>query len=257
MINKITSSTNFNGAYIIKGSQKAVARFENEINMKKLVNKNPPVMTMYLTEQYHQNQPYAEILICTGENIKNLQSHLQKEKKQQEKNLKRFVSDFNSWKKPKQDRFIKKLKEALTLSTSEHTHTPAPGEEAMKNGNPDSFLEWFSNAKEKSDNLYRQISSYGQARFPAKIRRLDAEKAFKALISNNFNLKEGFIRNPKAPEVEIEVMNNKEIRYYGNKIQEILTYKEDSAGEKILETYEKFTYTNNGAVKSRTFSRKQ
>ena len=257
MINQITSNTNFRGAYIVKGPQKAVTRFENEITTKKLLNKNLQVMTMPLTENYHNNQPYAELLVCTGENIKNLKSHLQKTKKQQEKNLKRFVSDFNSWKKPKQDRFVKKLQEALTISTSEHMHTPAPGEEAMLNGSPDCFLEWFSNAKAKSDELYRQISSYGQARFPAKIRRLDAEKAFKALISNNFNLKEGFIRNPKAPEVEIEFFNNKEIRYNGNKIHSILTYKEDSAGEKILETYEKFTYTNNGAVKSRTFSRKQ
>ncbi len=254
MINKISTNTNFNGAYIIKGSQKAVTRFENEINMRRLVNKNTQVMTMPLTDEYHKNQPYAELLVCTGDNIKNLQLHLQKVKKEQEKNLKRFVSDFNSWKKPKQDRFVKKLKEAIMLSNSERNELPAPGETAMKNGKPDSFLEWFAGAKEKSDMLYRQISTYGQHRFPEKIRRLDAKKAFSALISSNFNIKEGFIRNPKAPDIEVEFLNNKEIRYNGNKIQEILTYKENSAGEKILETYEKFTYAKDGSVKTRTFS---
>ena len=122
MINPITSNTNFRGAYIVKGPQKAVTRFENEITTKKLLNKNLQVMTMPLTENYHNNQPYAELLVCTGENIKNLKSHLQKTKKQQEKNLKRFVS------KAKTRPFCKKITRSphnKHLRTHAHTGPPA------------------------------------------------------------------------------------------------------------------------------------
>ncbi len=73
-------------------------------------------------------------------------------------------------------------------------------------------------------------------------------KLFISLIDDNFNIKEGFIRN-KPNKIDIEIVDNKEYRYKNNKFHEIITYKTDSREENVIETSEKFYYDQNGNLK--------
>ena len=242
------NKVNFNGAYIIKGSAKSVSRFENELNRITSRKKNSDVLTMPLTDYYHENQPYMEILVCTASHADNLRTYLLKQTKQQEKKIKKFVTDFYSWDIEKQKKWSSNLQKAIALAGENDKNITAPGETALQNGNPDSFLEWYNLTIKKANSLYKKISGLGKLAFPAKIRRLDADKTFISLIDDNFNIKEGFIRN-KPNKIDIEIVDNKEYRYKNNKFHEIITYKTDSREENVIETSEKFYYDQNGNLK--------
>ena len=242
------NKVNFNGAYIIKGSAKSVTRFENELNRLIAGKKHPDVLSMPLTDYYHENQPYMEILVCTASHADNLRTYLLKQTKQQEKKIKKFAEDFYSWDIEKREKWSANLQKAIDLVGENDKNITAPGEIALQNGNPDSFLDWYNLAIKKANDLYNKISGLGKLAFPAKIRRLDADKTFISLIDDNFNIKEGFIRN-KPNKIDIEIVGNKEYRYKNNKFHEIITYKTDSLEENSIEATEKFYYDKNGNLK--------
>ena len=239
---------NFNGAYIVKGSAKSVTRFENELNRVMLNKRQPKVLTMPLTDMYHDNQPYMEVLVCTDTHADNLTTYLQMKAKQQEKKIKRFVNDFYSWDKVKQKKWATSLQKAVAEASESEQHTSAPGEEALLNGNPDSFLDWYVKVIKEANKLYNKISRLGKLPFPSKIRRLDADKTFLALADDNFNIKEGFIRG-KTNKIDIETVDNREYRYKNNKFHEIITYKTTPLEQDVIETTDKFYYTPNGELK--------
>ena len=135
------NKVNFNGAYIIKGSAKSVSRFENELNRITSRKKNSDVLTMPLTDYYHENQPYMEILVCTSDHTNNLRTYLLKQTKQQEKKIKKFAEDFYSWDIEKREKWSANLQKAIDLVGENDKNITAPGEIALQNGNPDSFMD--------------------------------------------------------------------------------------------------------------------
>ncbi len=239
---------NFHGAYIIKGSAKAVKRFQMELDRKKFIERKFDVYTTQLTDFYHDDQPYMELLVCTDNHIRNFKNYLQKSIKENEKKVKRFADDFNGWTKEKKDKWVKAINEAVAMADECKQKELAPGEKGLKEGNPDVFLDWYNSAIKKSNEKYEEISRAGSLRFPAKIRRIDADKAFNALVDNNFNIKEGFIRN-NSNKLDIVVDGNKEYRYKNNKFTEIITYKNDPEEGVIVDMSEKFYYDKNGKFK--------
>lgn len=236
---------NFNGAYIVKGSAKSVNRFESELNRVLMSKRKPDVLTMPLTDVYHDNQPYMEILVCTDTHSNNLKTYLQQKAKLEEKKIKRFVNDFYSWDSVKQKKWVSNLQKAVAYANENDQKVTAPGEISLQKGNPDSFLIWYSKMIKEANALYKKISGLGNLPFPAKIRRLDADKTFVALVDDNFNIKEGFIRG-KSSKIDIEVVGNKEYRYKNDKFHEIITYKTEPLEENVIETSDKFYYDKNG-----------
>ena len=244
----INNNVNFKGAYIIKGSAKSVNKFESELKRILMTKRESNVHTMPLTELYNNSQPYTEILVCTDSHVNNLKTYLQKKVALQEKRIKKFVNDFHSWDKDKQKKWRVDLQKAVMLASENEQNMTYPGEIALQNGNPDSFLEWVTTAIKEGNKLYNKISGLGKFPFPAKIRRLDADKSFIALIDDNFNIKEGFIRG-KSNKIDIESVANKEYRYKNNKFHEIITYKTAPLEENVIEKSEKFIYDKKGKLK--------
>lgn len=238
---------NFSGAYIVKGTAKAVNRFENELNRVLLNKRNSDVLTMPLTDVYHDNQPYMEILVCTDTHSNNLKTYLQQKAKLQEKKIKRFVNDFKTWDSAKQKMWVSNLQKAVALANENEQKVTAPGEISLQNGNPDSFLNWYRAMVKEANTLYKKISGLGKFPFPAKIRRLDADKTFVALVDDNFNIKEGFIRG-KSNKIDIEIVGNQEYRYKNNKFHEVITYKTDFPEENVIESSNRFYYDKNGKL---------
>lgn len=238
---------NFSGAYIVKGTAKAVNRFENELNRVLLNKRNSDVLTMPLTDVYHDDQPYMEILVCTDTHSNNLKTYLQQKAKLQEKKIKRFVNDFKTWDSAKQKMWVSNLQKAVALANENEQKVTAPGEISLQNGNPDSFLNWYRAMVKEANTLYKKISGLGNLPFPAKIRRLDADKTFVALVDDNFNIQEGFIRG-KSNKIDIEIVGNQEYRYKNNKFHEVITYKTDFPEENVIESSNRFYYDKNGKL---------
>ena len=248
MQNINSTKTNFKGAYIIKGSANSVNRVSTELNRIIERKKHTDIVTMPLIDSYNEKQPYTEILICTAEHSANLKNYLQKQASAEQKKLERFVQDFRSWGKNVQKKWISCLQKAALNSEKEEKNIKYPGEEALQKGNPDVFLDWYREMIKRSNTEYNKISRLGKFPFPSKIRRIDADKAFVALIDDNFNIKEGFIRG-KSNKIDIEIIDNKEIRYKNDKFHEIITYKIDQQDEKTIDTTEEFYYDKNGKIK--------
>lgn len=254
-INNTPNRQNFTGAYILKGSGKALRRFDEEMRLQSFVsNKFTNTLTYNLTELYSDTQPYAEILVCTGEHIQNLRKQLTLENILHNEKIKKFAQDFNSWSEEEKIKWRNAISEAVQKIEDKQIQNTAPGEEALANGNPDVFLNWYTNAIKNSNATYKHISNLGYFPFPAKIRRLDADKVTDALITNNFNVKEGFFRNYKnPPKVEIDDEDGVSMRYVNKKLDSVVNYKiidDPILPEKIkaFKTYHKFGVDKNGKL---------
>lgn len=246
----------FKGAYILKGTSKALQRFDEEMKLQSVVNpKFTNALTFNLTEIYSDTQPYAEILVCTGEHILNLRNKLYKENIIHNKKLQKFAQDFHSWTDEKKAAWRKGIHDAIQKIEEEDIKPSAIGEEALANGNPDTFLNWYTSTIKKSNNTYNEISHLGYYPLPAKIRRLDADKVTDALIANNFNLKEGFFRNFKnPPKVEVDDDNGITMRYVNKKLDSVIKYEiidDPILPEKMksIKSYIKFDTDKNGKLK--------
>lgn len=250
-IKQTQSQTNFQGAYIIKGSVKSVNRFTQEIGIQSLMNKKTPEVMLYeLTEFYSESQPYAEVLVGTGSHITNIKNKQRFDEMVKFDNMKRFIKDFQNWSEEKKTKLKNGFIEALKKIQNGEIEPECPGEKELEKGNSDKFLDWYSDTIKSSNQIYNKTSRLGPLNFPAKIRRLDADKAADALISGNFNIKEGFFRQQKNPKVEIEYDNNDNtiIRYVNGKIDSVLEYTDLSPEDnlKMLQTYRKLYYDKNG-----------
>jgi len=249
------TAQNFNGAYIVNGSAKSVSRFFQEIKLQTIINSKTPDTAAYrLCDIYSNTQPYVEYLICTADHIKNIKVKQALDSIFQQKKLEQFAEDFNSWSQEKKQKLYEGFFNAISKIMNNEIDIKAPGEKEMTKGNSDIFLDWYSDTIKKSNRIYEDLSYLGD-RFPAKIRRLDADKVTDAIIGGNFNIKEGFFRNPKNPKVEIEEdANNNVIRYVNDKIDSIVNYQALSLDGKIkmLESYTKMFYDKAGKLMKST-----
>lgn len=238
--NNANDIRNFQGAYIVKGTAKSINRFSGELKLQSLMNRSTPdVMTYELIPITSETQPYSEVLVCTGEHIQNLLIKKQKDEIEQYRKLKKFVTDFNSWPSEKKKKWKNGLLNAVDSVVQGEIDLKTPEENALASGNLDSFLDWYSDAVKNSNQIYCNASQYGALNFPAKIRRLDADKVSDALIGGNFNLKEGFFRNPKNPEIKIEESDMSTIRTVGGRMDSIVTYhKTDEFDDSVNEIYQ-------------------
>lgn len=258
-INNAPYNQSFQGAYIIKGNAKSLVRFKNEISLQTFINPRfPDLYTYPLTANYSKTQPYGEILCCTGEHITNMERFVYIKKREYAAKMKKFADDFRSWSDEKKAQWRDGIRRAMEKVEEGEVAEEAPGERALANGNPDEFLNWYTEAVKNSNKIYEEASCLGEYAFPAKIRRLDADKVADALVCNNFNLKEGFFRAKKAPRVEIDDEYNKMIRYVDGKLDSIMSYEipnipESTEDLKILSEYTKIFYDESGKfLKSKT-----
>ena len=226
-INNTPNRNSFTGAYILKGTGKSLRRFNEEMNLQSFINpKFTNTLTYNLTGIHSDSQPYAEILVCTAEHIQNLRKKIMIDNITEENKLKKFAKDFNSWSEEKKQKWRDGIHEAIRKVQENEVDDSAPGEKALENGNPDIFLNWYSTAIKESNELYTGISNLGAFPFPAKIRRLDADKVTDALIADNFNIKEGFFRNHKnPPKVEIDDEAGVTMRFVNGKLNSVINYQ--------------------------------
>ena len=260
-INNTQDRHNFTGAYILKGTGKALRRFNEEMSLQSFVNPRfTNVLTYNLTEIHSDNQPYAEILVCTAEHIQNLRKKIILDNILQENKLKKFAKDFNSWPEEKKQKWREGIHEAVRKIQENEIDDSAPGEKALENGNLDSFLNWYSATIKASNEMYNGISNLGAFPFPAKIRRIDADKVADALIADNFNIKEGFFRNHKhPPKVEIDDDTGVAMRFVNGKLNSVINYQiinhpNFPESIKTINSYSKFKTDKNGKlVKTNTF----
>ena len=126
-INNINNQ-NFKGAYIIKGSGEAVAKFQNELVLKSIISrKGPKIETLPLTAMYSTTQPYAELLVCTGQHMDNMRKHLHILKEELQSRVKKFAEDFQSWPEEKKEKWKVGLMEAVSEIEAGEIDTTAPG----------------------------------------------------------------------------------------------------------------------------------
>ncbi len=252
-INQSKFGTNFQGAYIIKGSGKAAKRFTQEMGIQSLMNPKTPEAVVYeLTEFVSESQPYMELLVCTGNHIENIGNKLMFDEQKKVHQITELIDYFGDL--PEENHID--LHEVITKSLfgkSENDSTPKFAFEKPTEKNTNKFLDWYSDTIKNSNKIYKEMSAFGSLPFPAKIRRLDADKVSDALISGNFNIKEGFFRQTKNPKVEVEDINNngnKIVRYVNGKIDSIIDYIDLplSNDAKMLQTYTKLYYDKAGKL---------
>lgn len=254
-INTTPKQHHFTGAYILKGTGKSLRKFQEEMALQSFVNPRfTNAITYNLTTVHSDSQPYAEILVCTGEHIQNLRKKMMIDNIMQENKLRKFANDFHSWSEEKKQKWREGIQEAVRRIQENEVDNSVPGEKALENGNSDTFLNWYSATIKASNEMYNGISNLGDLPFPAKIRRLDADKVADALIANNFNIKEGFFRNHKnPPKVEIDDDAGVTMRFVNGKLDSVINYHiidnpNFPEALKALDSYSKFKTDKNGKL---------